>query len=180
MASYNIKKNKHYSSFRLERLIPYVGRKTLKWKFCFDADCNYYKDVLEITDFKRATQLQTQINKLCGVSFGMHHRNSIRIGWTASDQHNLITLFVYWYDKGVRGQRELCNIIANKHYIVTMDMRLNDIVIKVDDNRNVYGTETIQIKRKWFGYYLFPYFGGKEPAPHNMTVYLSRDEEIYD
>ena len=47
-------------------------------------------------------QLEEQVNKLYGISFGEHQMNSVRIGWRASQVKSEIELFSYVYDNGER------------------------------------------------------------------------------
>ena len=74
MKEYVIKQGEHYSNHELKL---YLGKKSFKITFQFDETARY--DLGDID--------QLDINKLCGVSFGSHEINSIRIGWN----YNLFT-----------------------------------------------------------------------------------------
>ena len=77
-----------------------------------------------------------------------HHKNSIRIGWRYNVFNDNIDLFTYEYNKGKR------TIIYMKSVKIGTPC---DVSIS---SSKVY----------WFGKYLFPYFGGKAPAPHTIKI----------
>ena len=93
-------------------------------------------------------QITEQINKVVGFGSLNHHKNSIRIGWRYNVFNDNIDLFTYEYNKGKR------TIIYMKSVKIGTPC---DVSIS---SSKVY----------WFGKYLFPYFGGKAPAPHTIKI----------
>jgi len=95
-------------------------------------------------------QLTEQINKLFGFGALWHHRSSIRIGWRYSHKKDNIKLYTYKYIEGVRFE---------KHFDTVKIGQYNKLRIKAH-------------RSYWLGKFLFPYFGGKEPAPHDIKILL--------
>jgi len=83
---YFIPKGAH-NTFRFPRL--YSGNyKALKGHFTFLSSCWYTRpdDHIDWLD----------LNKLCGVSFGLHQQDSLRIGWRpVFDQTSRLEVFAY-------------------------------------------------------------------------------------
>lgn len=113
---------------------------------------------------------QLDINKLYGFSdnSSTHQQFSARFGWRWSD--NALRLFGYVYNNGIRDEKELgtvkigtennCSIKINpKSYVFT----LNGIVDSLP-------RASTAIKAN--GYKLYPYFGGDETAPHNISIWI--------
>tara|TARA_Y100001938_G_scaffold143057_1_gene215243 strand:- start:3379 stop:3813 length:435 start_codon:yes stop_codon:yes gene_type:complete len=95
-------------------------------------------------------QLTEQINKLFGFGALWHHRSSVRIGWRYSPKKDNIKLYTYKYIQGVRFE---------KHFDTVKIGQYNKLRIKAH-------------RSYWLGKFLFPYFGGKEPAPHDIKILL--------
>jgi hypothetical protein len=113
---------------------------------------------------------QIDINKLYGFSdCGMdHHTASARFGWRWSDDS--LRLFAYWYKNSTMGFRELGTIEIGKEHdclIVIQDtsyvFELNGVTTVIAGSR---GCSEISGRRMR----LFPYFGGNENAPHDITI----------
>lgn len=117
-----------------------------------------------------AASNQNDINKLFGFSDNNrpHHEFSARFGWRWSN--DALRLFAYNYNDGVRSSKELgtveigkenqCSIIVEKDkYIFTLNGK----------SESMPRTSTTA---KGEGYKLYPYFGGDEMAPHNITIQI--------
>lgn len=124
---------------------------------------------------------QADINKLYGFSVGLFNSNqynSARFGWRWSIPKQKIELLAYVYVNGVRINEWdqdifICDINTNR-----------SIYTEISVVGNQYRFETINIFDdegvvKYFprsgsgaGYMQFPYFGGDEVAPHDMTIEL--------
>ncbi len=113
---------------------------------------------------------QYDINKLYGFSDNdsAHHLYSARFGWRWSD--NALHIFAYTYNSGVRDSKELGTIqIGTK----------NNCSIKVTDGHYIFSlnnsTDTLLRSGKTSkarGYKLYPYFGGDEVAPHDISILI--------
>ena len=113
---------------------------------------------------------QLDINKLYGFSDNnsTHQQFSARFGWRWSD--NALRLFGYVYNNGIRDSKELgivkigaensCSIKVNpKSYVFTL-------------NGAVDSLPRTSTTTKANGYKLCPYFGGDEPAPHTIYIWI--------
>ena len=107
---YFILKNNHYS------LPPHgcihFGATEQKIQFRFDKNCIYQVD--EKNDFT---------NKLFGWSYGMHHKNSIRVGWRPAfdaETSKKIDLFFYSYNNGIRKIEYFHSVYAMVDYNITI------------------------------------------------------------
>jgi hypothetical protein len=134
-------------------------------------------------------------NKLFGWSYGLHHNNSVRIGWRAGVNYYEedtrgdavpvlsydIELCLYLYQDGHRYVYPLpTNIDIEKGYMIELEVKDKEVqVIVTLDNKKIIDrtVSTPKLKTTWWGYKLFPYFGGQEKAPHNMVIYL-RDKNV--
>lgn len=117
---------------------------------------------------------QYDINKLYGFSDNgaHHHRFSARFGWRWSD--GALWAFAYVYNGGQREWKKLgalhigdtvrCGIaVQANHYLFTLNGR-------VDSMPRMSGGDTA------VGYQLYPYFGGNEPAPHHIKIWIREEE----
>ena len=123
---------------------------------------------------------QTDINKLFGIGFfPSHHKNSARFGWAYNPDKRKIELYGYWYDNGVRKSEYLCDINFYTSYILTIDItrrcpRIRFTVVQKDANYEK-ASKIVQVsKLPRLGYYLGLYFGGNQPAPHDINITIKK------
>ena len=113
---------------------------------------------------------QYDINKLFGFSDNNadHHQFSARFGWRWSDDS--LRLFGYTYNNGLRDSKELgtvqigqsnnCSIkVSAQQYIFSLNGHIDSLIRESTTPTAV-------------GYKLFPYFGGNELAPHQVTIWI--------
>lgn len=113
---------------------------------------------------------QVDINKLYGFSDNNadHHQFSARFGWRW--KNNALEIFAYIYNNGNMcfqqigiakiGEETTCNIkIAGCSYVFSM----NNYSITMP---RASTTSTA------IGYKLYPYFGGDEMAPHDISIWI--------
>jgi hypothetical protein len=107
-----------------------------------------------------------QINKLYGMSYGLHHRCSARIGWRSDGRRIEILSYLYSAPR-IRVFESMGFIDAEQWHTFTIRR----------DHKMVYLTMDRQQPRAYalkapfpIGYRLFPYFGGEYPAPHTMSI----------
>ena len=134
-------------SFFIKKGTHYSG-----FRFVPFIKCNEMTIGVKFTDSCRylgnTVQMSEQVNKLCGFGAILHHRNSLRIGWR--------------YDP-----------IADKVILYTYEYKNQERTIQRFDEVRINQTKRIKIKSKktyWFGKYLYPYFGGKAAAPHDIEI----------
>lgn len=157
---YKIKKGNHRSGLHFS---PCLFKEELKFSFKLSNECWFNKVNTDDWD----------INKIYGVSFGYHHKNSIRLGWVPSDHKNMIDLYAYYYNDSARRFDKICTIYAGQEYHCTLinksDINLFEIKIYKD---SLIANIIKDFKYPSFkiGYKLFPYFGGDNVAAKDLTV----------
>lgn len=117
---------------------------------------------------------QADINKLMGFSDcnSHHHENSARFGWRW--YNNQLEIHAYCYVNGDR--------ISEFVGAVNLD-QMNDYKIEIVENKYIFtinNTSRVEINKNpncksSTNYMLFPYFGGDEPAPHDINVTVQTD-----
>lgn len=153
---YNIRKGKHFSE---GNTIKQLHQAELRFQVIFDSSA-IYSNI-------RADN-QYDINKLYGFSDcgTLHHENSARFGWRWNGKS--IEIHAYWYnDRGRYNQ-----------FLDTVSIETaTELAIKILPQQ--YGFE-IKKKTRFVprhcgstiieGYQLYPYFGGDETAPHDISI----------
>ena len=157
---FTIKKDKHRSGLYFA---PYLQERYFHWQVSFDPSCIYSFN--DVDDY--------DINKLCGVSFGYHHNNSVRYGWRAVG--NKIELSAYIYENKERIMESIGLVDTNKFYNIKLFILDDKYVFKIYDNGTLLYTKEVATSKKLrLGYHLFPYFGGNRTAPHAMCIVLDK------
>jgi hypothetical protein len=159
---FTIKKDKHFSNQFFYKLINFVNTdKTLVFDVTFTDSCCYHL----------SSEDQTDINKLFEFSHGLHHNNSARFGWSFLD--NKMRLWAYCYNSGQRLATYITSVELNKQYQLYINAHEtnHEFIVKCDNKikATVKVPKSSKIK---FGYKLWPYFGGNNPAPHNINIKL--------
>ncbi|MBT1695655.1 hypothetical protein KK083_02125 [Fulvivirgaceae bacterium PWU4] len=112
---------------------------------------------------------QGDINKLYGLSDhgSQHQENSARFGWRWYE--GKLEIWAYAYNNGERKLALVDSMKLNQSATFEISFGENVYVFKV-------GNKTVQLPRacsgKASGYRLYPYFGGDETAPHNITIQI--------
>jgi len=153
MKEYNIKKKKHYASgFHFK---PVYDKRELEVKVMFDETCLY-----------KLEENYDQINKLIGISQGMHHRNSARYGWRCIDGKK-IELLSYCYINKKRQWKLIRTVSVNRWIKIKLSITDDAYVFKTGSKEVIVKRNSSAMK---LGVMLNPYFGGKIAAPHNMKI----------
>lgn len=153
---FTIKKGKHYAGFNFAA----HSANAVNFKFHFDESAIYQtQDPLN----------QADINKLYGFSDCMthHHKNSARVGWRWLNGQ--IEIMAYTYANGERSSQYITSVTPNE---------VADAMISIAGNSQyLFEVKGVQVymprgcnKESAVNYVLFPYFGGDETAPHNITI----------
>jgi len=131
----------------------------IRFQAIFDSSC-IYKTVIP--------ENQNDINKLIGFSdcSSQHQINSARFGWNWRD--GALRIYAYDYVDGQRQEKELGTVELGK---------TTSFKIRISGNSYLFtfnGIETSMPRHCSGGvgvaYKLLPYFGGNEPAPHDMKI----------
>lgn len=124
---------------------------------------------------------QSDINKLFGFSYGMHHKQSDRIGWRYNPDSDDISLFLYTYENGVRCKCFLTNVKLYEYYYILLDVDIKDkyryVYIKISNtNRDIKYENLFNLKHipKCWGYTLGLYFGGNRTVEYPIRINIEK------
>lgn len=151
---YVIKKGNHISGYR--------------WNTTYDNKFNIEVIFDESAKYTTSDPLnQFDVNKLWGVSDcgNNHSDNSIRFGWRWLND----SLEILWYRR-IDGKFEFEPITTvNLNETNRMHLSINKASYEMRVN-GVIKSVSRPCSRDYKRYKLFPYFGGDEKAPHNITI----------
>jgi len=133
----------------------------IKFDFILDESAEYISEV---------SRNQSDINKIYGFSdFGKSHlKYSIRLGWRYMNGNTELC----WlrHEDGKHKGETIRIIELNKIYNATIDIQTFWYVVVINGDT----TNIIRRPKGNWGlirrYYLYPYFGGNEYAPHDITI----------
>lgn len=113
---------------------------------------------------------QTDINKLYGFSDNNthHHQFSARFGWRWSD--NALRLFAYNYNNGKNESREIGTVAIGSINRCSIKVTENSYIFMLNDAITTMPRNSTTPKGE--GYKLFPYFGGDEMSPHDISIWI--------
>lgn len=152
--TFTIKKGNHRSGYRYKA--NYNNH--IEFKVMFNESAIYKtKDPLN----------QADVNKLYGVSdCGKNHMEySMRFGW----RYYKDKLQILWFkhEAGKFTFDVITNIELNKSYTCTLDIFENEYIMSVNGIATIVSRPCSDYKKR---YYLYPYFGGDEVAPHTIEI----------
>lgn len=154
--TYIIRKGNNYCDNNDYALTQYTF---LHFRAILDSSCTYA--TVDPTN-------QADINKLFGFAdCASHHQtNSARFGWNWDN--GAIHIHAYCYAGTVRNYKELGTIALNKAFDCKLYVLPDKYVFELNGKKDTMTrgcTDNAAI-----GYKLLPYFGGNEPAPHDVRV----------
>lgn len=153
---YTIKKGKHRSTTSIKT----TKKNFLPFTVKFDSTAIY----TTLADYNQA-----DVNKLFGLSDcrTSHTANSIRLGWRYYND----SLQVLWFkhEDGEFSFGLLKKIEINKLYEAFIIINDSTYVIGFDDE-SITIPRSCCVKTNNLKYYLWPYFGGDEVAPHTIKI----------
>ena len=116
---------------------------------------------------------QADVNKLGGLSFGGGpHGTSARIGWAYNPDTGRVDLSAYCYHSGVRAIAPLLSVAIGEPATVSIEMRgAGDVWLTA--RVGAAGGQWVlrPVLGRW-GLRLGLFFGGNNPAPHEMAIGL--------
>lgn len=115
------------------------------------------------------------INKLFGWSYGLHQRNSIRVGWRVDSVRQQITLFLYLYESGKRRQVRLANVKTNTAYDITLNHDHSTGALSLKAHNATYDRSIVNTwkgGKPGCGYGLGLYHGGNCPAKQDIEIMI--------
>lgn len=150
---FKIKEGKHRSTTKVKT----INRDNIHFELVLTESCKY--ETLNPVN-------QWDVNKIFGFSDGGGHmENSARIGWRWVN--NEIQLMAYTHYNGDFNFKKICVANTGVHY----ECRINCLIDKYEF---IVHNDTTYMDRYWIysnrRYLLWPYFGGDEVAPHDITI----------
>jgi hypothetical protein len=155
--TYLIRAGQHYAD---QSSFSALNPDTLRFKVMFDSSAIY-----TTTDPAN----QGDINKLYGMSdCNSHHQvNSARFGWRW--YKGKLEILGYTYKESVRSYALVDAVSLNAWHEYEIIFEANEYIFTLNG-------KTVKLPRscsgKGSGYKLFPYFGGDEPAPHDVSIWI--------
>lgn len=118
-------------------------------------------------------QNQADINKLVGFSdCQQHHQSeSARFGWRWYEDE--LQILAYVYNEGQLKYELMGSIPLNQEINLQLLLTEDSYIFSGDGLQDVTTARTTTCEAGE-NYWLWPYFGGDEPAPHNVEVRLKR------
>jgi hypothetical protein len=155
---YTILKGKNFSEKNKYKALDVAG---IRFITRFDSSA-IYQNILP--------ENQYDINKLYGFADNnaAHNRFSARIGWRWSD--NALRLFAYVYNAGQVESEEISTVAIGKDISCSITIIPGAYVFSVNDRMIQMPRHSQTVKGK--GYQLYPYFGGDEPAPQDINIWI--------
>ena len=111
---------------------------------------------------------QADINKLFGFAdCASHHQtNSARFGWNW--ENGAMHIHAYCYAGTVRNYKELGTVALNKAFDCKLYVLPDKYIFELEGKKDTMTRGCADNAAT--GYKLLPYFGGNEPAPHEVRV----------
>lgn len=161
---YTIEEGKHFTPFinHFTKFPLHIKKRSLHTTFSFNMTNRYQHP--DPTD-------QQDTNKLVGLSWGYHMKDSFRIGYFYNPSTQLYHVEAYIHNNY---QVSHYPLLKTKEYIKTTITTIflyqsNLISISIGDTifSIPFNYPTLKV-----GYYLYPYFGGNNPSPRNQFYQL--------
>jgi hypothetical protein len=157
---YHIKAGDNYAD---HNDLSFTAKTTLTFSAIFDSSAIYTSKVPEN---------QHDINKLYGFSdCGVQHNTaSARFGWNWRD--NALRIYAYCYRNGERISEELGTVELNQPADYKLSIVGGNYIFTFKGKETVIlrGCTVVESNSR---YRLYPYFGGDEVAPHDVTISIT-------
>lgn len=157
---YRIRAGRQYCD---QSALVFTPKTTLSFSATFDNSAIYTSQLPEN---------QNDINKLYGFSDCdmQHNIASARFGWNWRD--NALRIYAYCYTNGQRISQELGTVLLNMAYNYQLSIVEGNYVFTFNGQQTVIarGCNTVESTKR---YLLYPYFGGDEVAPHDITISIT-------
>ena len=157
-----IQEGEHYSS---PRLLQTLQSNILDFTAIFNESAIYQFQEESFQDSK---------NKLLGFSDcnSTHHENSARFAWQW--YNGRLEIYAYCYVKGERKERFIGSVNLNEpnHYQLIIADR--NYIFRLNDQEPVHIERATECDMGAY-YMLWPYFGGRLPAPHDVSISIEID-----
>jgi hypothetical protein len=155
---YIIESGEHFTAGNVYK---HINKKELHFMAWLDSSCIY---------LSTNPSNQADINKLygfadCGAD---HQQSSARFGWNWNG--TAFDIYAYCYTDGVRQSKLMGSMRPKEKASLSISVSPKKYLFKFNGKLETMerSCSTEQIE----GYQLYPYFGGDEPAPHKMRIYI--------
>lgn len=158
---FKTKKGNHYSNQFIYKTLNFINKEEfIGFTVKFNDSCRY----------ELPKEDQEDINKLFGFSLGFnHHSDSARFGWFYKNEK--INLYSYIYDNKKRSYEFITELDLNKNYSLSLFSFDKEWEFSVsNDDQDLTIKKYKRSKEFSIGYKLWPYFGGNNPAPHDIEI----------
>jgi hypothetical protein len=157
VVKYVIPMGQHYST---QSALQQMSTESIKFKAMFDSSAIYKTTV---------QNNQEDINKLYGMSDcnSAHQNNSARFGWVWNK--NNLEIWAYTYSDSQRDYIFIDTISLNAFHTYEIIFGDSNYTFKLN---NVSVELPRLCQNEASGYKLYPYFGGDETAPHEITIMI--------
>lgn len=151
-----VKAGKHRSGSKIK---PYLNPQQIHFTFKVDRTWIY-----------SVSPSINGISKICGLSWGHHHQNSVRLGFIC--ENSRLYLHAYCYLNGVSPQQDeslkprLMEVFPQQQFDVVIKKHSDKYLIFIN---NIAVYECPAGKTKLWGYRLNPYIGGQFTLPHDVN-----------
>ncbi|PVY42453.1 hypothetical protein [Pontibacter virosus] len=154
--TYTIPKGSHNAQIQFK----FVETSTIRFEATFDSTAMYKTSL---------PGNQADINKLYGLSDCEtdHHTNSARFGWRWFN--NRLEIHAYTYLNKKRNTAYITAVQPNQTNRYELVLGEKEYTFKVNDTQV---TQPRYCTSASSHYQLYPYFGGDETAPHNITILI--------
>lgn len=153
---YTIKKGANKSVFTMD-----LCSDVLKYDVLFNESAKYDLNSVD----------QYDINKLFGFNSCnsiQHHTNSARFGWRWLNDS--LEIHAYIYENEVRYFQKICSVQLNTWNSYSLEDNYFAYIFILNDNTYIFTKSQNCISN--YHYALYPYFGGNQEAPHDITIYF--------
>ncbi|MEJ7912244.1 MAG: hypothetical protein WKF70_03755 [Chitinophagaceae bacterium] len=153
---FTLKKGQHFADINQ---LKNIDLEQMKFSVLFDSSAIY-------TSIQPVNQLD--INKLYGFSDNKanHHQFSARIGWRWSN--HALRLFAYVYNNGTVVSEEITAVTIGVENVCSIQITASEYIFTVNGQTQTLPRKSSTVTA--MGYQLYPYFGGDEAAPHDVTI----------
>lgn len=162
MKAYKISRNSHYCNF--SGINFHFGKLDFSRKVIFHESCYY--------DFLNGNSYD--VNKLCGLSHGIHLEDSVRFGWLPNfKKKKKIEVYGYLHNIGIITFAKICDVDVNTEIDIKWKYLNEKIIFSVYNGKESFNVDMMYNKPNFLlGYYLNPYFGGDNTAPRDMKIFI--------
>lgn len=161
LRTFQIKKGEHYAT---TRVVETLQDSKLTFEAKFNSSAKY--DLGDVA-------LQSSKNKLMGFSDcnSLHHENSARFAWQW--YNNRLEIYAYCYVNTERIEKFIGVVNLDEFNTYEISISETYYTFTLNHGQSIL-VERGNVCRAGLFYMLWPYFGGSQPAPHDIAIEVKR------